>query len=886
MARHWIFRLLIIAFVWVVVSRFTEIEKLAETLARGQWEWILAAALTQVVYYLVYSALYQAAFHTVGVKSRTRDLAPVTLGAVFVNVVAPTGGTAAVALFADDAARRGQSPARAAVGALLAFVADLVAFTGVLLVGLVYLFRQHDLRAYELLGAAVLLLLIGGLSGVLLLGLWQPDRLRRWLAWTQRTVQRFAGRFRRPSPLADDWAEKHATEFTEAALAIATYPQRLGRALALGLAIHLIDLTCLTTLFLAFHQPVRFGPLVAGYAMGILFWIVSPTPQGIGVVEGVMALVYTSLGVPAATATVIALAFRGLTFWLPLALGFLVLRRVKSFSEEDRARREVWSVRAAAWLTAGMGVINLLSAATPPLAHRLAVAARFFPLEVRHGGHLTAALAGFALLLLAGNLWRRKRVAWVLTLMALSVSIVSHLLKGLDYEEALLAAGLAVWLAFLGPHFHAHSDRPSVRQGLGVLAGALGFTLLYGVTGFYLLDRHFSVNFGLGAALRQTVVMFTQFYDPGPYPITGFGRYFADSIYTVGATTLGYALVLLVRPVLIRAPATPDEQARAQALVEAHGRSSLARFTLFEDKSYSFSPGGSLVAFAVKGRIALALGDPIGPDEDAAAALAHFQATCARNDWQPAFFQATPDYLPHYQAAGFSALCVGHEAIVDLATFTLEGKAGKTLRTPINRLTRLGYRAEVHEPPLSDELLSELRAVSDEWLTMMHGTEKRFALGWFDDDYLRNAPVLAVHGPDGGIMAFANLVPEYQLNELTIDLMRRRRETESGTMDFLFVSLFQWAKARGYATFNLGLSPLAGVGEKADDPMAERAIHYIYEHLNQFYNFKGLHAFKEKFHPDWSPRYLVYPGPASLPAVALAVIRADSGDNLWAYFKR
>jgi phosphatidylglycerol lysyltransferase len=161
----------------------------------------------------------------------------------------------------------------------------------------------------------------------------------------------------------------------------------------------------------------------------------------------------------------------------------------------------------------------------------------------------------------------------------------------------------------------------------------------------------------------------------------------------------------------------------------------------------------------------------------------------------------------------------------------------------------------------------------------MHGGEKRFSLGWFDDAYLRNGPVLLVRGPDGRSTAFANLVPEYQLNELTLDLMRHRRDVEHGTMDFLFVRLFEWARERGYASFNLGLSPLAGVGERSDDPAVERALHYLYEHVDRFYNFKGLRQFKEKFHPHWEPRYLVHPGAPSLLAVAAAVLRADSGDE-------
>jgi len=879
MKRRWLFWLLIIAFVWVVISRFTEIQKLVETLAQGQWEWVLAAALLQVVYYLVYTGLYRSAFYTVEVESQVNELLPVMFASIFVNVAAPTGGASGAALFVDDAARRGQSAARAAAGTVLVLVADFSAFTLVLIVGLVYLFLQHDLKAYEIAGAAILLLFIGGLTGVLLLGLWQPDWLRRLLGWLQRTINRMAGWFRRPALLADDWADKNAAEFTEAAIAIAAHPRRLGCTLAVALAAYLVDLASLYTLFLAFHQPVGFGTLVAGFAMGILFWIVSITPQGIGVVEGVMALVYASLGVPAAEATVIALAFRGLTFWLPLAIGFFLLRRVKSFGTEERSRTQVWNVRAVALLTALMGVINVLSAITPVLASRLALLERFSPLEVRHGSHLTAALAGFALLLLAGNLWRRKRVAWLLALVVLVISSVSHLLKGLDYEEAILTAALAVWLWFLRYHFHARSDPPSVQQSLRALATALLFTLAYGAMGFYLLDRHFSVKFGLGAALKQTVIMFTQFYDPGLEPITGFGRYFADSIYVVGAVTLGYALLMLLRPVLVRQPATAAERARSEAIVKVYGRSSLARFTLLEDKSYYFSPGGSMVAYVAKGRVALTLGDPIGSPEDVAAAIAGFQEHCAQNDWQPAFYQTLPDYLEHYRAASFDRLCIGQEGIVDLASFTLAGGAHKSLRSAVNRLTKLGHRAELYKSPLANDLLWELRAISDEWLAMMEGGELRFSLGWFDDDYIRNNPVMAVHTPEGAISAFANLVPEYQRNEATIDLMRHRRDIEHGTMDFLFVALFQWAKEQGYATFNLGLSGLSGVGEHADDPTVERALHYIYEHVNQFYNYKGLHSFKAKFDPQWSPRYLIYPGPASLPAVAIALVRAHAGDE-------
>ena len=189
--------------------------------------------------------------------------------------------------------------------------------------------------------------------------------------------------------------------------------------------------------------------------------------------------------------------------------------------------------------------------------------------------------------------------------------------------------------------------------------------------------------------------------------------------------------------------------------------------------------------------------------------------------------------------------------------------------------------------PLDDKLMSDLRAVSDAWLTMQQGGEMHFSDGWFDEAYIRNGPVIVVHLPDGSPTAFANLVTEYQKNEITIDLMRRYQEVESGTMEFMFASMLKWAKGQGYETFSLGLSAIVGVGEKPDDPRVEQALHTIAGYVSRFYNFKGLHSFKERFHPHWEPRYLAYPGPASLPLVLTTLVRVHSGDDfLWKYLKK
>jgi len=548
-----------------------------------------------------------------------------------------------------------------------------------------------------------------------------------------------------------------------------------------------------------------------------------------------------------------------------------------------RTQIALWTV---ALLTAVVGVVNLLSAVTPNLPERTALLREFFPFEIRVGGHIFAAITGFVLLTLATNLLRRKRVAWLLTVGILIVSILSHLVKGLDYEESLLSAVLLVQLILMRKIFTAQSDRPSIAQGVRVLIAALLFTLAYGTAGFYLLDEQYQVNFNLSDAIFQTLAMFFTADNAGLVPRTRFAAFFINSIYVVGATTVASALLLLLRPVLLRDTATIKQRQQAKAIVEQYGRSSLARFTLFDDKFYYFSPTGrSVIAYVPKGRGAIALGDPIGPGEDRQEVIIGFQHLCERNDWYPAFYQTLPNDLELYQSLGFQVIQIGEEAIVDLKAFTTKGKSGANFRNAMNKLTKIGYQAKFYQPPLDNELLQKLRVVSDEWLKTMQGAEKRFSLGWFDDDYLRECEIVTVETAAGRIEAFANVVPEYQLNEITIDLMRRRAEIEHGVMDFLFLSLFQHFQQQGYDSFNLGLSALSGVGVAEKSPRLEQALRYLYEHLNRFYNFQGLHTFKEKFRPRWEARYLVYPGLAALPDVIVALVRADSGDRLLDYIK-
>ncbi len=336
--RRWLLWLPSLAFLSLLAVRFAEIRQVTETLLQGQWQWVLIAVLTQVAYYSLYAVLYQFGFLAVGVKSHWGELIPVLFASIFLKAVVPSGGVSSLAVMVDDAAKRGQSSARAAEGALLVLAADLVTMVPLLLYGLHYLALRGALQLYQVVAAIMFLLFTAGLGAMLLLGKWQPRLLYDALLGVQQVANRLAARLRRRPFLAESWASKSAADFSGAAEGIAAHPWQLSRTLALALLVHLLDVAAVYVIFLAYGHAVGLEAAVVGFGLDVVFSVVSFIPHGLGVAESAIAAAFMSLGVPTAKAIVVALAFRGLNVWLPLGIGFLFLHQVRSFRARGQAR--------------------------------------------------------------------------------------------------------------------------------------------------------------------------------------------------------------------------------------------------------------------------------------------------------------------------------------------------------------------------------------------------------------------------------------------------------------------------------------------------------------------------------------------------------------------
>lgn len=444
--RRVIFWLFVVAFAWVLISRLDEIVTLVQTLRQGNLHWMLLGSGLQMLYFVLYTIVYQAAFTAVGVESPFANLLPLTFAAIFVNATTPAGGTAGVAVYLDDARQRGQSGTRTAVGTLLVLIADLGSFLIILAAGFVVLFSRHVLESYEIAVGTIMFVYVGAMALLFLLGVWRPTTLRRLLVGIEVGVNWLGRLLRRPAMLREDWSAYQVGQFEESAQLMAARPALLAGIIGIALTGHAVELTVLAAIFQAFAVPASLTVVIAGYAMTSLFKVVSPTPSGIGVVEGLVPLVYVSLGVPAAEATLITLAFRGLTFWIPFVVGFLLLRRLSMFAPKERSLARLGHVRVIAFLTAVVGLINIVRAVSPALADQATQLERFVPLVVTYGGSITAALSGVGLLLLSYGLIMRSRLAWLLTLVVLLVAAVGHLARDLDYVGAGVALLLAAYL--------------------------------------------------------------------------------------------------------------------------------------------------------------------------------------------------------------------------------------------------------------------------------------------------------------------------------------------------------------------------------------------------------------------------------------------------------
>jgi len=321
----------------VVALSFSELETIMRTLKKAHLEYFILAIIIQLVWLLVTGRMYQSVYHLLGLDESVLTLSRIAAAANFINIVAPTAGVGGIALFAAESRRSGHSSGKVTVAAALFLVLDQAAFLVVLSLGLIVLVRRGDLGAGEISATLILLGIAIASAFVLYLGYRSEEKLGNLLAKVARGVNRFVRLFRKQEYLSEARAHEFAHEVSEGFSGLTEQSSSLVRPVLWGILDKTLLMCVLVCSFLSFEVPFSAGTIIAGFSITYLFLIVSPTPSGIGIVEGLMPVALSSLNVDWSQAVVITLTYRTVTFWIPFGIGALAFRSLHTSGEEPSA---------------------------------------------------------------------------------------------------------------------------------------------------------------------------------------------------------------------------------------------------------------------------------------------------------------------------------------------------------------------------------------------------------------------------------------------------------------------------------------------------------------------------------------------------------------------
>lgn len=569
-------------------------------------------------------------------------------------------------------------------------------------------------------------------------------------------------------------------------------------------------------------------------------------------------------------ATLIATAAAGMLVWR--ARGQLDLHRERLLLLGGQVQDAIEALAPTVLATTVFlcGAVLLISGATPAIDSRLAGLAEWIPLSLLEFSHMVGSAVGLGLLILARGLYRRLDGAWWMTLVLLAAGAVASMLKGLDYEEALLLSSILLVLLSSHERFYRRASLLEIRDSRLWLSATLAVVAL--AVWLSMLSYH-------DLTFSEEVWWRFAFDEQTP-------RLMRAGLLTA-LMMAGFMLWRLLSPSRTE-PDPPDAAAlqRAADIISRHGGGTLANLALLGDKQLLFhADGDAFIMYQRSGRSLIALGDPAGNPAKFESLAWSYRELCDRNACWPVFYQVSPDQLPLYLDLGLSLAKLGEEARVSLPTFTLDGTRNAKQRNKHHRATREGASFVMLRPDEVEARFDELRAISDDWLTGKSVAEKGFSVGRFDPDYLRRFHCACVLR-EGRIVAFANLWLGGAGNkeEFAIDLMRYGADAPKGVMDFLFIELMFWGKAEGYRWFNLGMAPLAGLERHPLAPFWHKVGRIVHRYGEPFYNFDGLRQYKDKFSPEWRPRYLASPGGLVLPRVMVdtaALIAGGIKEVIW-----
>lgn len=813
--------------IWFIKNERGEIAKVTEVLGAAQYQLVLLGISLTIVYIILQGQMYVASFASIRHRISLWDATILFLKRNLISVFLPAGGVSSLAFFTGDIEKKGITRSH------INFASMVYGFVGILsivIVGIpvfIYAFLIENIGRKEWVA----------LGGVLFLILFFYSIYRSLL--TKGIVFKLIIKYF-PSfevllgDIQNNRIERKHFFFT----------------LFYSVLIEFSGIAHLYVAMIALGYPPSLFAAFLGYIISVVFLIVSPLFRGLGAIEVSMVYILSHAGFSDVSAIAITFLYRFFEFWLPLLAGV-----VSFILKINKLLMRV----IPALLLFSLGIVNIISVLTPAVAERVQWLKHFLPVDAIVVSNYFVLVLGLFLLVTASFMLKGLKIAWWFAMALSVISMIANLTKAVDYEEATLALFVIAGLIMTRKDYYVQNS-PRLRS-VGIQTAVLSIiaVLIYSIVGFYYLDkRHFNVDFSFWESVKYSLQNYFLIGSSDLIPLSRFAERFLLSINVSGFISLSFLVYTLIRPYFFRDTASPEELEKPKELVSIYGRSALDYFKTYEDKMI-FNPAGlnAFISYRTSGNFAVVLEDPVAEDDSQMQeCIRLFDSYCYETGLKSFYYRVPEESLPVYKALRKKVMFIGQEGVVDLNTFTLDGGAKKSIRNAISKVKDRGYTCHVHQPPIKDGLLQKLKSVSDEWLEEAGRSEILFSQGMFSWNELKQQTLLTVENSEEKIIAFLNVIPDYQKGEGTYDLLRKTSDAPNGVMDFILVELFTYLKSQDYSAVNLGFAPLSGL----DDPhtFSEKSMKFAYEKIRGFSQYKGLREYKEKFATSWHNKYLVY----------------------------
>jgi phosphatidylglycerol lysyltransferase len=820
-------------------SERKELQAITPQIASANSLWLFIGLTLTLVYFYLQGEMYRKSFSSVGLNLQLGSAIILFLKRNFISVFLPAGGVTSLTYSPSQVRKAGFHKAQVhQASAIFGFIGLLTVF----IVGLpVIIFSVFETSQFKnaWIGLVVLLLMITLLFAVVRL-IKQKGKIYKWAeekfpSVTSLLDEVFAGNV-------------NAKQFTYATL--------------FSLAIELCGILHIYIAMLALGLPASLGASASVYIIAVLLMVISPFLRGLGAVEFSMVYVLGKFGYSATHALSITILYRVFEFWLPLVAGLLAYAW--------KGRKLFFRI-APALLTFLLGIVNIISVVTPPIHQRLRLLTEYLPLTAVHASNMMVFFFGLSLLVTAAFLIRGLRNAWIIALTLSALSLVGHLTKALDYEEAIVSAVTIITLIATASQYRIRSSNKWMQAGFKISVISFVSVLIFGCISFYFIDKkHFGIDFTFEQSLLHTLNSFLLVEDSSLHPVTRFGLEFIWLLRMLGFVTYGFLLFTFVKPNFKKHVVQRSYKAKAKFLLSQFGNSSTDYFKLYKDKLCFFSDiHEAFIAYRIAGGFAIVLEEPVCAEENKIEVLKEFDLHCRKMGLKTAFYRVDESSIAWFNQLKKSKLMIGQEAILELNKFSLEGRDKKSLRNGLNNLQKKGYTVIIHSAPHSDLFLKQLKNISDQWLENFQREELIFSQGMFDEKELRDQDIIALTNAEGNVEAFLNIIPDYAEDECTYDLIRKTNDAPGAAMDALIIKFIEYAKEKQKLFINLGMAPMTGITQP--DNTAEQIIKLATAKFRRFKHYHGLREFKEKYATVWENKYLVYDNDFDLFQLPLAI---------------